>query len=903
MATAMNPSRQVNGRSTSKSHAIKEIIVDQGIANESGKPILFGGPTPRRRGDGYHFFEEDKNDKPEPSRIRNPKAKRRNMVDPPGFHDIIGDSSRSKHKGRKDPETAASIHRRRKRVIEQRAKNIMGGSREPMKHRTANMDGTEETASMSESWVPTRRIDKDPKNKPVQHYVMKTQMSRETMEIRDRAVPQRPWRPERQLSNKRSTLLEADDMDFSPTNEWVPSEFYRKRNQPQQAMQIFPTGTPHVVSSHATNEKAQYQEYLQQQRQRQYLQHQIQLQQELEAQKLQYQETQKTKSSWRPHRLPQQPPSIIHTITTTTTPSEPTTDHVPSLVHTTTTGTTPSSTRADADMIKRKSMESELDLSDVVPGSGDSDTMNGSFKPRNRDPQDSITNADSIKNKYLFNKSFGDLSKESSTIQESLVSWEKSKKGWFDNYKAFKEPEENSTVLDSIKKKNEASWIRQQPSSLRKIINNEYTFENTPEDDGFDESLLSASLTQLDIPQTFVIPTIFIRKSGESDITFDMDATRQAIESTITMSDEDVTWGSTLHNSIISQEDAAIAAAAAMAKEIHFGGSKDSKTPDTAGAIDSIIGSGTSGFTGRTLALTGITESGVSGLTNSGIMGNKDAFGSTVPDKLADEIGARARKKMADIPSEVSSYVEDTLSQNRSQNKQDSEGDDRSSWHHRSNITIASTMVSTKKMGNKKSKFKPRRSSTSTLPSIGSIIPEETWNYGDDDNFDEDEEEDDDDEESIYEIEVGDSDESSNSTSVDDIEEADLTGKLSSILEVASRDMSKTNSRDMSRTNSREFSVSSSRDLESGDGDNANRSNDSSDDDDTDKSSSNRNRNRSLLDRCACLDIRCFDRNRDGSRGRFNPTMGVYVLVFLLLLLLSVWVGIGVVWYRTRQPE
>ena len=118
-------------------------------------------------------------------------------------------------------------------------------------------------------------------------------------------------------------------------------------------------------------------------------------------------------------------------------------------------------------------------------------------------------------------------------------------------------------------------------------------------------------------------------------------------------------------------------------------------------------------------------------------------------------------------------------------------------------------MVRTKKVANKKSKFKPRRSSTSTLPSIGSYIPEETWDYGDD-------------EESIYEIEI---DEEGSESSVDDIEEAELTGQLSSILEVASRDMT--------NTNSREFSVSSNKDLETGDGvndDNGNQSKDSSDD-------------------------------------------------------------------------
>lgn len=872
MPTSGGPSVPKDEAET-KSHSIKEIVVDQRIANESGKPTV--DPTPRRRGDGYHFFEEDENDENKHSRNRHPKAKR-SMVDPPGFHDII-DVSRSKHKGRKDPETGASIHRRRKRVIEERARNIRTLSRETMKHHMPNMDGTEETASMSSqhsSWVPTRRIDKDPNNKPIGHYTIRNQMPRETMEIRDRAVPQRPWRPERQLSNKRSNLAEADDMDFSTTNEWVPSEFYKNRKQPQQAMHMFPTGIPHVLTSYQTHDNAQHHEHLlQQQRQREYLQHQIQLQQELEAQR--------NKSSGRPHRLAQQPPSIIHTITSSTTPSEPTTDNPLSLINTTTTATTPEIYAAAS--------------------SGDSYTMSGSFKPRNRDPQDSITNAESSKNKYVFNKSFGDLSKESSTIQESLVSFQKNKKGWF-------EPEENSTVMDSIKKKNDiqgpdASWFRQANSSLQKIINKEYTFDAAPEDDGFDESLLSASLTQLDIPQTFVIPTIFIRKPGESDIAFDVNATRQAIENTLTMglSDEEVTWGSTINNSIISMEDAALSAAAAKSKEIQFGSSKDSRTPDTGAAIDSLIGSGTSGFTGKTLGLSSINESGVSGLTNSVIMGSKDAFGTTVTDKLstlAEEIGARARRKMEVIPSEVSSYVEDTLSQNRSAKKEDSEGDDRSSWHHRT--SVASTMVSTKKVANKKSKFKPRRSSTSTLPSIGSYIPEETWDYGDDEYIEEDEEEDDDeeededdeDEESIYEIEI---DEERSESSVDDIEEAELTGQLSSILEVASRDMT--------NTNSREFSVSSNKDLETGDGDNddnGNHSKDSSDEsDDDDKSASHR----SVLERCVCLDVRCFERNRDGSRGRFRPTMGVYVLVFLFLLLLSVWVGIGVVWYRVRQPE
>jgi len=91
---------------------------------------------------------------------------------------------------------------------------------------------------------------------------------------------------------------------------------------------------------------------------------------------------------------------------------------------------------------------------------------------------------------------------------------------------------------------------------------------------------------------------------------------------------------------------------------------------------------------------------------------------------LRDEIGARARKKMEEIPSEVSSFVNEVMSQRDQGSDNDSQ---KSSWHHRSTgISVTSNMVSTKKAENKK-RFKARRSSTSTLPSIGSIIPEELY--------------------------------------------------------------------------------------------------------------------------------------------------------------------------------
>uniref|UniRef100_A0A7S0UKE8 Uncharacterized protein n=1 Tax=Pseudo-nitzschia delicatissima TaxID=44447 RepID=A0A7S0UKE8_9STRA len=327
---------------------------------------------------------------------------------------------------------------------------------------------------------------------------------------------------------------------------------------------------------------------------------------------------------------------------------------------------------------------------------------------------------------------------------------------------------------------------------------------------------------------------------------------------------------------------------------------KDSKNSyffegDTGGAPDSLLGSGVSGITGNSIRLNSLTESGVSGLTTSGILKGKDAFGNIHSSlAISEAIGARVRKKMEDIPSEVSSYVSNTLSANR----QDSEGDDRSSWHHRSNITTTSTMVSTKKVANKKSKFKPRRSSTSTLPSIGTIIPEESWDYADA-QYDIEEEEEEDEEFSIYEIEHPDSDASSGSTSDDDMEEAELERKLYSIHEVASRDRSGTNS----RADSREFSVEDSREISIADSSDVESGEDSGDDNTSSSNEGKSNDDRTVWEYCACLDIRCFERREDGRRGKFNPTMGAYVLTFLVLILLAVWAFIGFLLVRFLKSK
>ncbi len=888
---------------SNQSHSIKEIFVEKPF-KELPKRFSQTAPTPRARGDGIHHFESKDEDDCE---VEN-RIKKRSMVDPPGFNESSLDISLTKQ-GSMDPETAASVHRRRKRALEQRARKIMGGPSDVPGKRIIDIDDTESTADSSQhsSWVPTRRIESDPNTTPIYNFAPGPALSRQTMEVRNRAVPRRPWRPARQLSEKRNTLAD-DEMEFSTTNEWVPSEFYRK-HKPLQAMQVFPTGTPHVLSSYSSNQQPQYQEYGQQlhhqqqqlQRQRQYIQKQLQLQQEVEAQKQLLQQMQKGKTQYRPHRLPNQPPSIIHTITTATTPSTPTPDNAPSLVHTITTAATPSTTIPENDPLKRKSMDSEMDWSDVVMSSTESDTMMGSkLKPKNRESEESSTVLDSEKNKKSDeSKAPTKESEESSTIQDSLIALIKTKKRWSDDSKDPKEAEEHSTIQDSLKRregKNASEDVSLKPSSFLKIMNKEFSFEN--QDDGFDESLLSASLTQLDIPRNInVIPSIFVRKSGTSDITLDLDATRFTLTS-----DEDLTWGSTIHNSIISQEDVAIAAAAAAAKEINQMNlsHKDSKNSssaevNTGGTAGSLLGSGTSGFTGGTIKLNSLTESALSGLTASGALKGKDAFGNTNhTTAITDEIGARARRKMEVIPSEVSSYVSNTLSQNR----QDSEGDSRSSWHHRSNITTTSTMVSTKKVANKKNKFKPRRSSTSTLPSIGSIIPEESWDYADaaydieEEDEDEDDDDDEDDKDLIDEIEIIDSDGEDD----DNMEEAELERKLSSILEVASRDRSGTNSRDISRELSVEDSivnsVPDSVDIESGD---------ESGDKESSSDLGRSNRKRTCWEYCACLELRCFEVRDDGRRGKFKPTVGVYIVTFLVLILLTVWTGIGILLFRVLR--
>lgn len=601
--------------------------------------------------------------------------------------------------------------------------------------------------------------------------------------------------------------------------------------------------------------------------------------------------------------------------------------------------------------MKRKSMSSEMDLSDVVISSTENSTImestkNLKGKGKNRISEDSSTIIDSLKAKAKKRRSEDskDPTSKNSNSKESEESSklrrQKSKKRWSDESKDPKESEESSTILDSYKalrkgkKDSDDSW-NPRDGSLKKIINTTYTFDAN--DDEFDESLLSASLTHLDphhtIPNNitidqFVIPTIFVRKSGTSDITFDVDATRQMIESTLTMSDEDLTFGSTIHNgstinnSIISQEDAAVAYAAAAAREMALKdrGLNESITSGLignnirarttlmdsgiTGVSESLLGSNTSGYTGNynngllgsnTSGYTGehihtnLINSGVSGLTMSGIMGGKDAMGTIIANKLstlADEIGERARQKMEDIPSEVASSVRDTLSSNR----QDSESDDHSSWHHRSNITTNSTMVSTKKAGNRKKKFNPRRSSTSTLPSIGSIIPEELYNYGEED----DESESDDEDLSIYEIHHV----SSESSDETDIDEDEIERRLASIPEVGSRDVSGAG------TASREFSKADvSRDVEIGErnrGSSGRRKDNSSNDSD----SENDNRSSSTMKNyCDCLDIRVFDKGEDGTGRIFNPTCGAYVVMILVVFMIAVWTGIGIVWHRARQSD
>jgi len=645
------------------------------------------------------------------------------------------------------------------------------------------------------------------------------------------------------------------------------------------------------------------------------------------------------------------------------------------VIHTVTTATTPSTPTPEVEMeLKRKSMASEMDLSDVVISSNESSTK---VKNKYRDSEGSSSILEAFKNKYV-SKRWSDESKdlkeaeENSTIQDSLKKDQNSKKRNSEESKDAKESEESSTILDSYKamrkgtRQSEES-LSPRDSSLEKIINKDYYFDMNNEDT--DESLLSSSLTNLETPSgvpTWIIPQkvipSIIRKSAASDITFDMnmDATRQGIDSTLTY-DEDNTFSSTIHNSIISQEDTAAAAALAASLESGTSGQIGNSNLFGSGAIGvnesllgsgaggligksitarkiidsdtsgvtqsligsnttgpmaknlsarrliesgtngslvasypsgltgmgatmsgvsgSLIGSNTSGLTGRIIPVRGLSESGVSGLTSSGQ--RKDAAGSLVTAKLAgltDEIRAGARRKMEDIPSEVSSYIEDTLSNKRQDSEADDQADDRSSWHHRSNITITSTMVSTKKIGNK-AKRGPRRSSTSTLPSIGSIIPEEMWV-----NYDDDEEESDEDDE-IFEV-PSDSDESE-----DEEIALEKGGQLSSILEVASRDMSRgaasrdmtSASRDISRVTSNVESAKSSSNLRS-----------------RSLESSSRIEN-PTKPYCDCLDIRCFERKEDGTRGKFNPTLGAYVVMFLTVFMVALWTGIGIVWYRFQN--
>ena len=203
-------------------------------------------------------------------------------------------------------------------------------------------------------------------------------------------------------------------------------------------------------------------------------------------------------------------------------------------------------------------------------------------------------------------------------------------------------------------------------------------------------------------------------------------------------------------------------------------------------------------------------------------------------------------------------------------------------------------MVSTKKAGNRKKKFKPRRSSTSTLPSIGSIIPEELYNFGEDD--DDDESDSDDEDLSIYEIHHV-SSESSDDT---DIDEDDIERRLASIPEGVSRDVSGAG------TASREFSKADmSGDVESGArtrGSSGRRKDDSSSDSDSENDDDNHSSS-TMKNYCDCLDIRIFDKGEDGTGRIFNPTCGAYVVMILVVFMIAVWTGIGIAWRRVRQPD
>ena len=206
-------------------------------------------------------------------------------------------------------------------------------------------------------------------------------------------------------------------------------------------------------------------------------------------------------------------------------------------------------------------------------------------------------------------------------------------------------------------------------------------------------------------------------------------------------------------------------------------------------------------------------------------------------------------------------------------------------------------MVSTEKMANRGRgrKFNPRRSSTSTLPSIGSIIPEELYdkfNFDDHDDDDDDYDYDDDDTDDEDDIYLYD-EESYNSD--DDIESGN---KLSSILEVASRDISRTTAtgeRDISR---------GAQSFESGSSDVIGKLKDASG-----TGSKSRSRSRSRSSRgayCDCLDIRCFQdvEGDDGeNRRKFKPTCGAYVIMFLVVFMISVWTGIGVVWHLLLRSD
>ena len=287
----------------------------------------------------------------------------------------------------------------------------------------------------------------------------------------------------------------------------------------------------------------------------------------------------------------QQPPSVIHTITKSDTskpplqppphvihtiPKTPNTEvertvwgsprQPPSVIHTIPkTPKTPKSPSTNDDYLKRKSMASEMDMSEVVISASDSSSEEDD-RDMIRETEENNTILSSLKSIRIkpSKKRVSDISmdvEDSSTILSSFRAM-KAKRISSDIQSLDpkeRDSDESSTILDSLKALKDIAKKRNSEESDFKSGQSDF-------DDGFDESLLSASIINKDdqpfvVPNKtpldqFVIPAIFIRKSGTSDITMDLDATRQMIESQLTVSDEEITFGaSTIHNSIITEEE------------------------------------------------------------------------------------------------------------------------------------------------------------------------------------------------------------------------------------------------------------------------------------------------------------------------------------------------------------